>query len=948
MFVKKSSVIILLSALSLVLTSCGKGEKPEVRKETSNPQIESGNIFDKLDLGNGKDIEDRSQFYSNHIYDVDPGYKVKLAVKDPNSASGQRRSRALRSAPEDIVTIKDNDGNVYNNLDVETVSEGGQDYYLVSPTSGVYEEGAICKTTISDPEGEICFADKDPEMEELYFNVKDTESNYRHVSSSVKFFDINKLKYSPIPDQEYPELTMEEMGSEVGKHYFETVSFHFGYANNSFSSLKAGDHFIVTKLASNGVPDINYQSIFYGKFVKQAKEGSGYRVTFTNADLTQIFKDDSTDNVAYDIMQRQEKAEMKNITIEATEEQLLEQFSNNIEFRRFCGAVAIATKNKTRGVDYILSHINITPKFSYHDSTLDVQLKAAGTIPIGESKRYAIKIIFTFQWSISLSTSGGCKVKKFWGVPYKINAYGTVTKTTDFTFSFEIQALFNVNPETENDKSVSDQIKDAYKKLENDPAYFMPRLDESAKITENHISQMLCSLDVPFGYVFNFRIGLSFELTLDLNVFFRYGYHSHEVETVVAFSTDNGIEETDNKVSNSSSVHTIELGGQLYVEVGLRLTVSIGLAGLSSLFSLGAYVEAGIYVKLGAMGGISFGSNQQVTCYGAFDADMGYYWSLTGFMDFLFMFHPRYEFAKKKKSFFGYSSPITIMDTFAQDLVLTKQITDIGQTKLLTVKQFDIPSFSVNIKTYRLDSIVECDGEKFHPLTITFETEYQDCIYVDVESNLIIVTDDAPDYFKGKIKVHIDGRVDYFFNGDGSDDVVDFVYKRDNIHKVNFGEKDSSEIYLQPGRAFTLTEPTCVSGLGESARFTNQRYVKNSTYNYYTASFNYEYDPDVYRFINYTDGTNEYQPGDTYVMGDVDVTITANLYKWIYYDVTFYDCFGEVIKAYDVKEGSVCPEPTNEEIYREGYTFIGWDRYFNIINQNMEIYGIYIKGETIL
>ena len=95
-----------------------------------------------------------------------------------------------------------------------------QDYFLVSPTGGTYEEGAIRKTTISDPEGEICFADKDPEMEELYFNVKDSESNYRHVSSSVKFFDINKLMYAPVPDEEYPELTMEDMASEVGAYYF--------------------------------------------------------------------------------------------------------------------------------------------------------------------------------------------------------------------------------------------------------------------------------------------------------------------------------------------------------------------------------------------------------------------------------------------------------------------------------------------------------------------------------------------------------------------------------------------------------------------------------------------------------------------------------------------------------------------------------------------------------
>jgi len=500
-----------------------------------------------------------------------------------------------------------------------------------------------------------------------------------------------------------------------------------------------------------------------------------------------------------------------------------------------------------------------------------------------------------------------------------------------------------MDKEEDSEKSVADRIKEAYTKLENDPAYFMPRTGDKATLTANHLSQPLLSLEVPFGYVFTFRIALSFELTLDLNVFFKYTYKSHEVERMLVFSTSDGVEDTSNNISNTASVHTLELGGQLYVEAGLRFTVSIGVVGLPSIFTLGAYIEGGLYVKLGAMGGLSFGSNQSVTGYGAFDADIGGYCSLTAFLDFLFVFHFKYEFMKKKKSFFGYDAPITIMDTYAKDIETSNPVTDIMQTKLLTVKQFDIPTFTVNIKTYKTSDSLKQRGDTFHPLTITPQGEFAKYVVIDEDNNFIVVDPKAPSYFSCKLNIHIDWHVDYFFNGDGSDEEVDFTFKRAGARRVKFGENDTSNLYMQPNQAFKLVEPTPVKGLGATTRFSGQKYIDGN--DYCQVTYKFEYDPEYYDFLGYTDGATDYEAGSSYVMPDRDVTITAKLKEITYYKVKFFDCNNNLIKEYKVREFEGSLEPTSEERNVQGYTFLGWDTYFDYVDHDIEVYGIYATGE---
>ena len=933
-----SKIFLGILCLGLSLSGCSRGGGFEPTPDPDTPG--TGDIFDPIDLGPGQEIEDRTHYYSNQDYDVSPDYKLKVTIEgDPSSfeyASSKQRllqtsKRRFRSPEEDSFVIQNDEGETYNTVVTEKRDEDGT-YYEITPQGGTYEEGSIMSVKVNDPN--INFKGKDPSMETLYFNIAAPEQNYMHISKDVPFFSIDKVVSFPVPDADYPEIT--DLDSEEAAEFFETATYHFIYQDNSFSYLNENKQFGVSVI-NNGTPDLRNDNTFYGRFVKCEPEGNYCKVTYKNADLSEIFKDDQTGDTAFSVYQHEDDAEMKNIKILAENGALEKALKDLDSIKKLSAAVGEVVGSEAAD---ILSKFSVDVSFSCKDNTLNIQIKLSGTYRFESDPNLAIQVTLVFQWAIGFDADGGVKIKKFLGVPYKLKAYGTVTKTTDFTFQLQIKLMHAFDPQKPDERSIKDQIKDAYSKLENDPAYFMPRTDKDPVYTANHISQPLCSLDVPFGYIFDFHIGLSFEFTLDLNIMFQYGYHSHTVEKMLAFSTSDGIENTSNATEQSCSTHTLDLGGNLYIEAGLRLTISIGICGLKNLFTLGAYVEGGLYLDLKAMGGVSFGEDQQTTFYGGFSFQFGLYGKIEGFMDFLFVFHPKFTFAKEKLPLIGFSIPITIMDLFSEDITTSQKTLNIDDTKLLTGKCFDPNTFAISIKTFHLyDRYDSFDSEKKQPIKLTTDSEF---ISFDEASNSINVSNKAPAHFSCAITAIVEEDYASSFYGSTSK-TINFTYTSENARRIIIGD-DGPEFYLETGDVFFFPYPDKDSTLGDKQYFYEQSYQSD----YSTISFKYTYDDTYYDLVSFTDGKHEYYPGDAYVVQNSDVRITVRLHVIIYYTVNWYRGDMSLIKSAVVKEKTDATEfaPTPEECAMEGWLFYGWDRDFTFIDEDTNIYGIYVKGST--
>ena len=922
----KSKVIKIIVAMlsGLLVTSCAK------KTYTPPKPVDPGSDpFTPIDLGPGIDAspsQSELNYHSNQDYNVGTDYKLKVKVRG-------EASRATRSALEDqilsstneIISVLDNSDTPYAVSATEMEDEEGK-YYLISPTSGTYKEGAIFIATLKDDL--LCFKDKDPSFRQLFFSIPKDETNYFNISENVPFFDINKVVSFPVADGELPHI--DDPSSEEAANWFNSQTYHFYY--QTAINLTEGQEFGVSIL-KGGKPDLSNENTFYGRFVSCFKEGLNYKITFKNADLTEIFKDDTTGDTAFEFYQVDENPKLRNVKQLSTADQIKDAIFATPDFQRLAKALEIESRGAVNGVPEILDQFSATLDMKVKDNSYYFTVGVSGLVPVGENKEGAIKVGITLQWVISFQTTGSVKIKKFWGIPYDIEASGEVTKITDFNFQFTVSWMKKFTPE-ENDKSIADRINDTYKKLEDDPAYFMPRTSDPEVITANHISKPLASLDVPFGYVFSFQIALSLEFTMDLNVMFRYGYHSHTVEKIISFNSDDGIYNTGNTTEASCSTHSLDLGGTLYLEAGIKLSMSIGVVGVRKLFQVGASVYVGVYFSMKAMGGLSFGDDQAVTMYGGLTFEIGLKWSLDGYIDLLFVIHFDYQFAGDKWVWKQLSTGASVLDIFASDQNFDTYEINIDETDLLTCKIFSTDDFTVSLHTYQTMSRVKFNDETLQPLFIESLTPGMS---IDQEHNKIIISDTAPAQFSGQLKISINPKLDGI-TSHASSRVVNVNFRSKTAKTIYFEGQPQDSIVVEPGKTVNFPDFTNTPSYDEEYKFDEITYDSTGS-----AAFKFKMNQEVYDFISYSDGTNEYEPHDSFIMPDRDIILSVNLYKIVYYYVSFYNGNNELIKTYKVRENTASPEPSEEERYMEGYYFYGWDRDFRYVTCDFSVYGIYVK-----
>lgn len=76
--------------------------------------------------------------------------------------------------------------------------------------------------------------------------------------------------------------------------------------------------------------------------------------------------------------------------------------------------------------------------------------------------------------------------------------------------------------------------------------------------------------------------------------------------------------------------------------------------------------------------------------------------------------------------------------------------------------------------------------------------------------------------------------------------------------------------------------------------------------------------------------------------------ICVNIVSDNIFVVNFYNALGRLISRQYVEKGKDAVAPADTYFAIDGYSFVGWDRTYTNVNENIDVYGIYIKVENVL
>ena len=933
---KFKSISIILSSLLFVISCSPKGTDKPVNPPTPGPTDDPESILDDFDYDPDKvvDFSNLSSYYSDHEADVETNYAVKLVANPEKSQLDQNHARRLlrnTNDIEDFLTISDAGGD-----SVElTHEEGEENVFYITPKNGVYKEGSVYTVELNSDD--YAFKDKSPSINKMYFDTVRDDSNVYHINDNLQYFDVAKvIKFA---DDDTEEIA--DPSSDEAREYFLNHTYEMVYSTNEFKKLNAGDNFVVCPF-KGGKPFIDDKLSFYGKFVSNVKDQEVYKVTYKNVNLFEIYEDKSGDT-SFDVyMNEKEAEEFNDVNVLLDKEKIKEGLVHNPDLNRFVDATLIATNSTSRATKYeLLQRAKVEPTFAYHAPKFVFQLKIGIYVPINEAGTSVVFVDILYQYTSVVSTSASCELKEFLGIPYWLSVTGEFKQEIDHRFNIKIGLMRNFKTEEKDTSDMKKMIRDAYDKLQNDPAYFMDRTDDEAIITNNGLIMPIASLNIPFGGIFSFYVDFEFVIRIDFSVVFEYTYINHSVQRVLSFSTSDGVENTSNSDKISASCHTLDFLGNFGLEAGLRVRVGLCITGLAKIFGLGVSFEGGFYLTLRGMAGVTWGDDLETRFVGGIDLDFGLFGSITAFLDILF-FHPKYEFTKGKLSLFGYSKEYTVLSLQTpKTLQLTDPITPIEGTRLLMAEIFVSITYSPQIRSLTLNEtakIKEGNTSRYiHPVTIESDS---DNLIVDADHNTLEVSESAPPTFTCKLTVKVNDALNYFFSSGPQVYTVDVTYRSKNGHNVSVANCDTT-VFADQGKKITLPTLTYDTTLG-AAYSCKLGYDEDHNV---IATQNFTYDNTYYDFLYFTDGNRNYNPGDVLYVGDKDIVITAILDVITYYTATFYNGKGNVISTSRVREFEPAIAPTQAQIMAgmDGYVFYGWDRDFSYMTEDINVYGIYYK-----
>lgn len=893
-------LILLVATFSMSLSSCTTNR--ESSTTTSSSSTNSEIRYDDINYNDAIpdiDIKEESFEPTSIGTDDDPAQEIDVseigddllctyADVEPTftlkAVSKGAFFTAATLTSSNMVTIQDQRG---GSLTPKIISGNDSLSFLISAEDG-YTAGEGYSVSLADS-APLLFYGKDESIRKITFTVKREDANSCTVKDDIKHY--SSALIISVDDVDTDRMSMI-LNSKIDAEKDDIICFDFDDENDDT----------------------------YIKFISQELDKSGnYKVRYTNPNPDEIFTE-------LDIHQGEQEINMEE-NFHLNDEETIKKSVLNSEFvEEYAAAVAYTYGFGSGWADFWKSAA-VKLSFSLDDSKLNIKIVITFLHVFDETK-WALLASLTIEYQRTLTVSADAKIKRVAGIlPYVTMNCAAIA---DDTVTIKLEVVF-VRSYWDKDKWIKkdpadldwDDAKSAVSELEEE---LSDDEEEQSEAVGNKVIGP--NLSISLGYI---PISLApTPLTLDIEVFLcmnisatiglAAAYTWHQRQVFIEYSNSDKEESKGSsspEVTHASSVNAVFFG-KFYFEISLKLSLSLYITGFKKIFRISIDFNGGLYVSISGYGELfyNFTNNTFSMDLGA-NITVGLFIKVTLSVVLFNTHNIDFNLYDQKWPLVSFGDTERINSLAAnKTLELSKKSTEINSTDALTFDIFDGNSFKTKIKTYKYNAksnIISGLLIKYPRQEDVFSSISVESDYMTFEKGVLKVKDTAPREFNAQLKIKVKSLL------------------------TSTGDKE----YNVPIH-FLLEGSHFVTFDGDTT--TKKAYAKNDAIKFPVPS-----EKDGYYFYGFSldDGKTMIDMSKQFLMPDHDINITSIYAEKVYYTVTYYDGFGNLVGTEQVlnRQAAKGIDAKTRDKNMDGYTFLNWDIDLSSVTSDVSAYGIYIKAE---
>ena len=905
-----------------------------IRASTPTVDVEIGE-YEHLDHYTVKDVDEKVASYnSSSILEMDKDEVINVVYNSQSKSSIQASPMLLTNlvnANNELhtITITDRAGH-YIEREYNFLSATNDKISISNPSA--FEYGEVYQITLNDADF-LCFENRDPAVRTLTIEIEDdpldvAEAHDVDRKSSIYTIDLNKV-------------SNKKVNEEDGTYSFE-------YDGDFPSDIKKGDVFYATVEGKD-----NNKVDFYGVYLSRQVGGNERLViTYRAPEMDEIYNEFR--------LKGNEPLDLTDAEVLINDEVALQQFKTSDLARGIARATLPLVDNNLQTLTGILSNFRINVNANYVGNRFSMKF-AAGIYNYKIKDQMFLTVDFSYEKITDYSIDFDFSIETKWIFPVGINYKVKCIEDTQEIFCLKAtftKALLPAAPDKTTD--FTDDIVNEINAIQNDKnASIINNFAKDSTITPStsgsKTSWPILVIDVYMFAPLSIRFRADFYIDAGFQAMMMFRQETHSKKVDFCFSNTSGSStDAENTVAKSSN-WMIAFAGNIHLEFGLRISLSISIFGLHDYIHAEAYAE--FYIRGEAAGllvadisvhdtGVDFsgyiGIDLSVTCGFRIGLDFKlliFSYDINKVLALGYLLRLKYENSLEHWS-----------DLAETEIDMNQFEMSLDETNVLWFNCFNSITMGFEETHFKADEQFSILSGSLMPDKVVkwtsgnmFEYEVIDPDnYAEISKDGVIkMKAGVPITHDFKIRIHVSNWV-----GTVSDREITVHFTDPTARAVYLavsayisGQDEPLYIYLgdyRPGDQVVLPEAPKFRG-----------YIFDSFGIYELTN------PDLYLTSNTLLGENtlgkDYHEGETFVMpegGEGDLIFICFYQVAREYTVNFHDGNYNIVYVDKVYEGEDATAPyaalRDRFMDTSKYVFIGWNIRFNNVQSNLDVYAIYI------